>query len=77
MLFRDSLTPVGAGLAFGTLLALLGGRVVQGVLYGVGSRDPLAILVAVSVLVSAAAAAILLPVRRASRVSPAQLLKQG
>jgi putative ABC transport system permease protein len=77
MLFRDSLTPVAAGLAFGTPLALLGGRVVQGVLYGVSSRDPLAILVAVAVLVSATAAAILVPVRRASRVSSAQLLKQG
>jgi predicted permease len=77
MLFRDSLTPVATGLAFGTLLALLGGRVVQGVLYGVSSRDPLAILIAAAVLVSAAAAAILLPARRASRVSTAQLLKQG
>jgi putative ABC transport system permease protein len=77
MLFRDSLTPVAAGLALGILLSLLGGRVVQGVLYGVSSRDPIAILVDVLVLVSAAAAAILFPVRRASRVSPAQLLKQG
>jgi putative ABC transport system permease protein len=77
MLFRDSLTPVAAGLALGILLSLLGGRVVQGVLSGVSSRDPMAILGAVVVLMSAAAAAILLPVRRASRVSPAQLLKQG
>lgn len=77
MLLRDSLTPVAAGIAVGILLALFAGRVVQGVLYGVSSRDPIAILAAVIVLVSAAAAAIVLPVRRASRVSPAQLLKQG
>ncbi len=77
MLFNDSLKPVAAGLTVGLLFALLGGRVVQGVLYGVNSRDPLAIVAAVTILFAAAAAAVVLPARRATRVDPAQLLKMG
>jgi putative ABC transport system permease protein len=77
MLLNESLKPVAVGLAFGLLLALLGGRVVQSVLYGVNSRDPIAILAAVAILLAAAAAAVVLPARRAMRVDPAQLLKTG
>ena len=77
MLFNDSLKPVAAGLTLGLLFALLGGRVVQGVLYGVNSRDPIAIVAAVTILLAAAAAAVALPARRATRVDPAQLLKTG
>jgi ABC-type antimicrobial peptide transport system permease subunit len=65
------------GLASGLLLSLLGGRVIQTVLYGVSGRDPIAILAAVIILVSAAAAAVFLPARRAAAVEPAQLLKLG
>jgi hypothetical protein len=77
MLLNESLKPVAVGLTFGLLLALLGGRVVQGVLYGVNSRDPIAIVAAVTILLAAAAAAVALPARRATRVDPAQLLKMG
>lgn len=77
MLFRDSLTPVAAGLSCGLLVSLLAGRVIQGILYGVSSHDPAAILTAVVVLVCAASGAVLVPARRAARVDPAQLLKQA
>jgi predicted permease len=77
LLLRDSLTPVAIGLGCGLLLSLLGGRVVQSVLYGVNSRDPIAILAAVLILLSAAGAAVFLPARRAARVNPAHLLKLG
>ena len=77
LLFRDSLNPVAIGLVCGLLASLLGGRVMQATLYGVSSRDPIAIAAAVGILLLAAIAAVLMPARRAGRVSPAHLLKQG
>jgi predicted permease len=77
LLFRDSLKPVAIGLACGLLVSLIGGRVMQAALYGVSSRDPMAVAAAVGVLLLAAISAVLVPARRAVRVSPAHLLKQG
>ena len=77
LLLRESLRPVIIGLACGLLMSLLGGRVIQSVLYNVSSRDPIAIIAAVVILLAAATAAVFLPVRRATQVSPAQLLKMG
>ena len=77
LLFRESLRPVVVGLVIGLGISLLSGRVVQSVLYGVSSRDPLAIVSAVAILLLAAAAAVVLPARRATQVSAAHLLKQG
>jgi ABC-type antimicrobial peptide transport system permease subunit len=75
MIVRESLRPVSIGLAIGVVLALLGGHTVQGVLYGVSARDPLAIDAAVVLSLAAAAAAAFVPARRAARVNPAELLK--
>ena len=75
LLFRDSLTPVAIGLGCGLVLSLLGGQLLQGALYGVSGRDPIAILAAVVVLLTATIGAVVLPARRAARVNPAQLLK--
>ena len=72
MLLRDNLKPVVAGLAIGLFIALTGGRVVQSLLTGVSTRDPLAVIAAVVVLMAAASAAVLLPARRAARLNPAQ-----
>ena len=77
LLFRDSLNPVVIGLVCGLLVSLAGGRVMRAALYGVSSRDPIAIAVAVGMLLLAAITAVLVPARRAARVSPAHLLKQG
>jgi ABC-type antimicrobial peptide transport system permease subunit len=77
MLLRDNLRPVIAGLACGLFIALAGARVVQSLLSGVSARDPLAIVAAVLVLMTAASAAVLLPARRAARLNPAQVLKLG
>ena len=75
MLFGESLTPVCIGLTCGLVLALLGGRAIQSVLYGVSSRDPFAIVAAIAILLGAAGAAVFFPARRATRVDPAELLK--
>ena len=77
LLFRDSLKPVLAGLACGLALSIAGGSMLRAVLYGVDSRDPLAFAAAAGLLLVAAIAAVLVPARRAVRVSPAHLLKQG
>ena len=77
LLFRESLRPVVVGLVIGLGISLLSGRIVQSVLYGVSSRDPLAIGSAVAILLLAAATAVVLPARRATQVSAAHLLKQG
>lgn len=76
LLLNDSLRPVLIGLAVGVVLALLGGRVFAGALYGVPSADPIAFVSAISVLAIAAVAAVILPTRRASAVDPAAVLRQ-
>jgi predicted permease len=77
MLFGESLRPVAVGLTCGLVLSVLGGRAIQSLLYGVSSRDPLAIVAAIAILLGTAGAAVFFPARRATRVDPAQLLKMG
>jgi predicted permease len=77
LLLHDNLKPVVFGLAGGLLVALAAGRVVESVLYGTSSRDPLALAAASLVLIAAAAIAIIIPARKAARADPARLLKQG
>jgi predicted permease len=64
-----------AGLAVGLTLALLSGRALEGLLFGVTARDPV-ILVLVTVTVAwATLAACYIPVRRAVRVDPMVALR--
>jgi ABC-type antimicrobial peptide transport system permease subunit len=76
LLLQDSLRPVAAGLAAGAVAALLGGRLFSGVLYGVGSADPVAFGVALLMLTASAVAAVLHPARRASMLDPAAVLRE-
>jgi putative ABC transport system permease protein len=72
---RECLSSTVAGLAVGTGLALLSGRLVQSLLVGVSPRDG-ATLGAVSVtMLAVAAAAASLPAWRAARVDPASVLR--
>ncbi len=65
------------GLGAGVAGALLVTRSLQGVLYGIGSSEPLTLL-AVSVILGAVAlSAAYLPARRATRVDPAIVLRDG
>jgi len=77
LLLWDNLRPVAIGLAAGACIALLGSQVLAGILYGVGTRDPLAFGSAIGILLISAAAAVFVPARRASRVDPALVLRQS
>lgn len=77
LLLGDSLRPVVIGLSCGLLLALWAGQVMQDALYGVSGRDPIAMIAGATVLLGSATTAAWLPARRAARVDPAQMLRQG
>jgi putative ABC transport system permease protein len=63
------------GLLLGLGAALIGGRFIEALVYGVGVRDPLTLTVAPVVLSVVAAGACLLPAVRATRVDPATALR--
>jgi putative ABC transport system permease protein len=59
-----------AGVAIGVLLALLGGRTLSSMLFGVGPRDPLVLGTVSAFLLAIALAAALAPALRAARIDP-------
>ncbi|MFL5580641.1 MAG: ADOP family duplicated permease [Gemmatimonadaceae bacterium] len=63
------------GVAAGLLAAALGSRLLTALLYEVSPTDPLTILAVGAVLLGAATMASWLPARRATRVSPAEVLR--
>lgn len=65
-----------AGLCVGGIASLAFARVLQGMLYGVGSFDVVAFATAAGLLAVSALVACWLPARRASRVEPMQALRQ-
>jgi putative ABC transport system permease protein len=64
------------GLASGLAIALLAGRLIESMLYGIRPQDPLAIAGAVMLLSGAVLFAALIPALRASRTDPASALRQ-
>jgi ABC-type lipoprotein release transport system permease subunit len=77
LLLRDSLRPIVIGLLAGIGLALLAARAFRGVMYGLTAQDPVSLVTAALVLLSAATAAVYLPTWRASRLDPASVLRQS
>jgi ABC-type antimicrobial peptide transport system permease subunit len=69
------MTFAGAGIAAGVLAALLLTRVMSGLIYGVGPRDPLTFAAATFVLLAIAAAACAVPGLRATRFDPLEALR--
>ena len=75
MILRDGMKPVVVGLAIGFVGAVVLGRLLRSLLYGVSPLDPIT-YVAIAVLLSAvAAAASALPARRAVSGDPADVLR--
>ncbi|HEX6316096.1 MAG TPA: FtsX-like permease family protein, partial [Gemmatimonadaceae bacterium] len=75
MVLRDALALVGLGVLAGIPLTLVASRVIRDQLHGVGSTDPIAFGVALTVLTVGAVAAALLPAWRAARVEPVVALR--
>jgi putative ABC transport system permease protein len=65
----------GAGIVAGLVGGLAIGRVLSGLLFGVGPRDPLTFASAALLLAATALAACWAPARRASRVEPREALR--
>jgi ABC-type antimicrobial peptide transport system permease subunit len=63
------------GALLGGLLALIVGRVLSSLLYGVSARDPLVLVAAVLLPVAVATVASYIPARRAARVDPVTALR--
>jgi predicted permease len=75
LIMREGLLVSVVGLALGSVLAMAAARVISGVLYGVGSADPVSWIGAAAVLLGVSAVANLIPARRAARVLPSEALR--
>ena len=73
---RQGLTLVCIGLLFGTVAALIGGRFIESVLYGVTGNDALTVGLTILVLAGTALIACWIPARRAARIDPIAALRQ-
>jgi len=76
LVLRQSLGMVFAGVGVGLAAALVAARLLERLVEGVRSTDPLTFVTMISVLVLAALFASFLPARRASRVDPMRALRQ-
>jgi putative ABC transport system permease protein len=75
LIIRGALRLALLGIGIGIAGALVGTRILAGLLYGVGTLDPIAFVGAAGVLLGAAALAGYLPARAATRVDPAIALR--
>jgi len=76
LVMAGSLKLVGMGLVVGSLVALVIGRVIHGMFYGIRPADPLIFLGATAVLLGVAALASYFPARHAARTEPIEALRQ-
>ena len=75
LLMRDGIRLVGIGIGVGLIGAVVGTRLLSGVLYGAG-LDPLVFLMVPALLGVVAVLAIWIPARRAAAVNPVVVLRQ-
>lgn len=75
LVFQQGMLLAGAGVAIGALAALGVSRFATTLLYGVRATDPLTYGLVASLVLVAAAAACLIPARRATRVDPMTSLR--
>jgi macrolide transport system ATP-binding/permease protein len=76
MVLREVFLLTALGLAVSVPVALAASKLIQSFLFGMNPNDPLALVVAVTTLVSAAVLAAYLPARNASRIDPMAALRQ-
>jgi putative ABC transport system permease protein len=68
---------VGLGVALGAAASLWASRYVESLLYGLQPRDPVTFIGAALVLAAIGALAAWMPARRATRIDPARVLREG
>jgi ABC-type antimicrobial peptide transport system permease subunit len=76
LILRDAMTLVFGGLLLGVAASLAATPVLQSLLYGVTSSDPLTLGITTTLLLFSAAAASYFPVRRATRMEPITTLRE-
>lgn len=69
------LVMAGMGILLGMGIAVVGSRLLDSLLFGVGSRDPLTFVLVPALLLAATLVAAALPARRAARVDPVDSLR--
>ncbi len=67
---------IGVGLVLGLAMALGAGRLLERILYGVKPTDPVTFAIVFAIMLGVGAAATFIPARRATRIDPAQALRQ-
>jgi ABC-type antimicrobial peptide transport system permease subunit len=77
LILKEGMSLVLSGVLIGFVAALLIGRLLSSMLYGVGASDPVSVLGAAVCLMAIAFVACYLPARRASRVDPVVALREG
>jgi macrolide transport system ATP-binding/permease protein len=77
LVLGQGLRLVAAGIGLGLFGALVVGRALSGLLYGVSPADPVSLAGAAVVLLAVAALACYVPARYASRVDPLVALREG
>jgi putative ABC transport system permease protein len=75
MVVGQGLRLVVVGVAFGVAAALVGGRLITTLLYGVSPNDTRTMIAVPAALAAVAAIACLVPARRAARLDPAEILR--
>jgi predicted permease len=75
LVLRETLLLVGVGIAIGLGAAFAATRLVASLLFGLSTTDPMAIAVAVFLMLMVAALSGYLPARRAARVEPMTVLR--
>jgi ABC-type antimicrobial peptide transport system permease subunit len=76
MILGEGLGLTAIGLVIGTVLAVIGGRAAQAILFGVDPADPITFALAIGGLTVIALVASLAPAVRATRNHPMQVLRE-
>ena len=77
LVLRGAAGLLAAGIAIGTAASLLAAGLVGSLLYGLEPRDPLSLVAAAAALVAVGLLAAALPARKAARIAPAEVLREG
>jgi predicted permease len=77
LVLTEGMTLVAIGIGVGVALSLIVGRGLSRVLFGISPADPASFITASVVLIAVALLACYLPARKASRIDPADALREG